>query len=111
MNKSVHSIVSFILIILIILLALHYSLIITFTPNIRDALSFSTMVLTIFSATSTICSKSTTFNKFINYLILICLFVGMLLYILQNKINYFIYATVLSTLIVSLMDMFYKDSK
>ena len=47
-------------------------------------------------------------NKFINYMILLGTFVGMTLYIIQGTLNYVIYATILLTLISSLMDMFCK---
>lgn len=108
MNKIVHKVVSLFLVILITLLVLHYTNIVTFTDNIRDLLSFATLMLIIFSSTAVICSNGTSFNKFINYLIIIGTFAGIGLYIIQGKFNYIIYAVLLFALVSSLMDMFYK---
>lgn len=108
MNKIVHKVISLILVILITLLVLHYTSIVTFSDNLRDLLSFSTLLLIIFSSTSTICSNGTSFNKFINYLIIIGTFLGIGLYIIQGKLNYIIYVVILFTAVSSLMDMFYK---
>ena len=108
MVKIAHRIISLILLILITLLVLHYTNTVSFSTIIIDSISFSTLSLIIFSATSTICSKCSNFNKFINYLIIIGTFSGMLLYIIQDKFNYIIYATLFCTVISSLMDMFYK---
>lgn len=108
MNKIIHKVASLCLVLLITLLVLHYSTIVTFSNNIRDLLCFITLALIIFSATSGVCIDNNNLNKFINYMILLGTFVGMTLYIIQGTLNYVIYATILLTLISSLMDMFCK---
>jgi hypothetical protein len=108
MNKIVHKVISLLLVILLTLLILDYFKIITFTTIIRDSLYFTTLVLIIFSATSTICSTTTAINKFINYIIIIGLFAGLLLYIVQGSLNVLIYSSLLFTTVSALMDMLYK---
>lgn len=108
MEKVSHKIVSLILVVIITLLLLHYTSIISFSRDILDSLCFTTLSLIIFSATTILCSKSSKLYKFINAIILISIFSGVLLYIIQNKLNYAIYISLLLTLISALMDMFYK---
>lgn len=110
MNKMVHKIISLILVVLITLLVLDYFKVINFTSIIRDSLYFTTLVLIIFSATSTICSNTTALNKFINYIIIIGLFSGLLLYIVQGTLNVVIYSSLLFTTVSALMDMLYKKA-
>lgn len=108
MVKVFHKIISLILLILITLLVLHYTNTVSFSGMLIDSISFSTLALIIFSSTSTICSSCTNFNKFMNYIIILGTFSGMLLYIIQGRFNYIIYGTLLCTVISALMDMLYK---
>ena len=108
MNKYVQKIISLILIILITLLTLNYFHIIYFDQMISDVLYFSTIGLMILSSTSIICSKSTNLSKFINYMILLSMFAGLIMYVLTGNLNIIIYCSILLTLISALSDMLYK---
>lgn len=110
LNTIVKKAISLILIILITLLVLDYFTFITFTKVIRECLYFSTTILIVFSSTIVVASSAKGLNKFINYLIIICLFVGLILFILQGKLNVIVYSAILLTIIYSLMDMLYKKS-
>ena len=110
MNKIFHKIISLILVILITLLVLDYFSIINFTNVIRDSLYFTTLVLIIFSATQTICLSTAPLSKFLSYIILIGLFSGLLLYIIEGSLNILIYCSLLFTAISCLMDMLYKKA-
>lgn len=110
MNKMVHKVISLILVILITLLVLDHFKTITFTNVLRDSLYFTTLVLIVFSSTSTICSNTTALNKFINYIIIIGIFSGLLLYIFQGTLNVVVYSALLFTTVSALMDMLYKKA-
>lgn len=108
MNKFVQKIVSLILLFLISLLVLDYLEIIEFNNVLHTSLSFITIVLIVFSSTSVICTSRSGLNKFINYLILAAITVGVVLKIIYGKLNMIIYAALLLTVIYALMDMLYK---
>lgn len=110
MNKMFHKIISLVLVVLITLLVLDYFKIVNFTSILRNSLYFTTLVLIIISATSTICSETTAINKLINYIIIIGLFSGLLLYIVQGTLNVVIYSSLLFTTVSALMDMLYKKA-
>ncbi|NLK94396.1 MAG: hypothetical protein GX275_04280 [Clostridiales bacterium] len=110
MNNFIHKIISLILIILITLLVLDYFTFITFSKVLKDCLYFSTTILIVFSSTSVVASNTKGLNKFINYLIIICIFIGLLLFILKGELNVVVYSAILLTVVYSLMDMLYKKS-
>ena len=108
MNKLIQKIVSLTLLFLISLLVLDYFKIIEFNNVLGSSLSFITIVLIVFSSTSVICTSKSGLNKFINYLILTAITVGIVLRIIYEKLNMVIYAALLLTVIYALMDMLYK---
>lgn len=108
MNKMIQKFVSLSLLLLITLLVLNYLKIIEFNTILRDSLSFITIVLILFSSTSVICTSRSGLNKFINYLILAAITVGVVVKIIYGKLNMIIYAALLLTAIYALMDMLYK---
>lgn len=108
MNKLIQKIVSLALLFLISLLVLDYFKIIEFNNVLGSSLSFITIVLIVFSSTSVICTSKSGLNKFINYLILTSITVGIVLRIIYGKLNMVIYAALLLTVVYALMDMLYK---
>lgn len=108
MNKTIQKIVSLALLFLISLLVLDYLKIIEFNNVLGNSLSFITIILIVFSSTSVICTSKSGLNKFINYLILTAITVGIVLRIIYEKLNMVIYAALLLTVIYALMDMLYK---
>ena len=108
MNKMIQKIVSLALLFLISLLVLDYFKIIEFNNVLGSSLSFITIVLIVFSSTSVICTSKSGLNKFINYLILTSITVGIVLRIIYGKLNMVIYAALLLTVVYALMDMLYK---
>lgn len=108
MNKIVHKIISLFLVISIMLITLYYTNIITFSDIVYKCMCFITIVFMIISSTSEVCSSSTAFNKFLNYLIIVGTLAGVIWFIVYGSFNYIIYITLLCTLISSLMDLFYK---
>lgn len=110
MNKIIHKFISLILIVLIILLVLDFFSLVTFSSLIRDSLYFATLVLVLLSSTSVICSKTNNLKKFINYIIIIGLSLGIFLYIIEGDFNTLIYFSILLTLIYSISDMLYKTN-
>lgn len=107
MNKYVQKVVSLFLILLITLLTLDYFKIIYFTQIVKDSISFVTLAFIIFSSTAAVCSSNSGFSKFLNYLILISVFVGLLIFIITGQLNIIIYAGLGFTIISSLLDMIY----
>ena len=107
MNKIVSKIVSLCLLVLITLLVLDFIKIITFTKIIKESLSLVTLILIVFSSTTVICTNKSGINKFINALILTSITVGLILYIINDKLNKLIYISLLFTVIYALMDMLY----
>lgn len=107
MNKYVQKVVSLFLILLITLLVLDYFNIIYFAQIVKDSISFATLALIIFSSTAAICSNDSGFSKFLNYLILLCIFVGLLIFIITGKLNVIIFAGLGFTIMSSLLDMIY----
>lgn len=110
MNKIVHKIISLFLVISIMLITLYYTDIITFSSVVYKCICFGTIVFMIIASTAEICSNTTAFNKFINYLIIVGTLAGILWYIVYGSFNYIIYITLLCTLVSSLMDLFYKKN-
>ena len=110
MNKYFQNFISLILVILITLLILDYFHIIFFSKLIHDGMCFVTLALIIFSSTATICAKVSNFNKILNYLILISIFIGLLLFIVTGELNLIFYAGLAFTLFSSLLDMVYKQA-
>ena len=108
MNKMIQKIVSLALLFLISLLVLDYFKIIEFNNVLWSSLAFITIVLIVFSSTSVICTSKSGLNKFINYLILTAITVGIVLRIIYGKLNMVIYAALLLTVVYALMDMLYK---
>ena len=108
MNKMIQKIVSLALLFLISLLVLDYFKIIEFNNVLWSSLAFITIVLILFSSTSVICTSKSGLNKFINYLILTAITVGIVLRIIYGKLNMVIYAALLLTVVYALMDMLYK---
>ena len=108
MNKMIQKIVSLALLFLISLLVLDYFKIIEFNNVLGSSLSFITIVLIVFSSTSVICTSKSGLNKFINYLILTSITVGIVLRIIYGKLNMVIYVALLLTVVYALMDMLYK---
>ena len=108
MNKLIQKIVSLALLFLISLLVLDYFKIIEFNNVLGSSLSFITIVLIVFSSTSVICTSKSGLNKFINYLILTSITVGIVFRIIYGKLNMVIYAALLLTVVYALMDMLYK---
>lgn len=108
MNKMILKTVSLSLLILITLLVLDYFKVITFTNMIQKALSTITVILTVFSSTCVICTSKSGFNKFLNYIILLSITAGLLMYIITNSLNTILYVALLLTVIYALMDMLYK---
>ena len=87
MNKLIQKIVSLALLFLISLLVLDYFKIIEFNNVLGSSLSFITIVLIVFSSTSVICTSKSGLNKFINYLILTSITVGIVFRIIYGKLN------------------------
>ena len=110
MNKLVQTTVSLFEIILITLLSLNYLKIIVFNKMLGDCLSLSTLILIIFSSTSTICTSKSNLNKFINYMILISISIGLLFTIISKELNIIVYVSLLLTIIYALMDMIFKKA-
>ncbi|MBS5926200.1 MAG: hypothetical protein KIC66_03815 [Clostridium sp.] len=108
MNKLIQKIVSLALLFLISLLVLDYFKIIEFNNVLGSSLSFITIVLIVFSSTSVICTSKSGLNKFINYLILTSITVGIVFRIIYGKLNMVIYVALLLTVVYALMDMLYK---
>lgn len=108
MNKMILKTVSLALVILIILLVLDYFKIITFTKIIKDILYLFTLILTVFSSTAVICTSKSGFNKFLNYVILASMTLGLVLYIINGELNNILYVALLFTTIYALMDMLFK---
>ena len=108
MNKKIKKIISLALLFLISLLVLDYFKIIEFNNVLGSSLAFITIVLIVFSSTSVICTSKSGLNKFINYLILTAITVGIVLRITYGKLNMVIYAALLLTVVYALMDMLYK---
>lgn len=108
MNKMILKTVSLALVILIILLVLDYFKIITFTKVIKDVLSLFTLILTVFSSTAVICTSKSGLNKFLNYVILASMTLGLVLYIIKGELNNILYVALLFTTIYALMDMLFK---
>ena len=108
MNKLIQKIVSLALLFLISLLVLDYFKIREFNNVLGSSLAFITIVLIVFSSTSVICTSKSGLNKFINYLILTAITVGIVLRIIYGKLNMVIYAALLLTVVYALMDMLYK---
>lgn len=108
MNKLIQKIVSLTLLFLISLLVLDYFKIIEFNNVLGSSLSFITIVLIVFSSTSVICTSKSGLNKFINYLILTSITVGIVFRIIYGKLNMVIYVALLLTVVYALMDMLYK---
>lgn len=108
MNKMVQKFVSLILLVLITLLVLDYFKVIVFSQVIRNCLSFSTIILMVFSSTSVICTSRSGLNKFINYLILLAITTGTIISIIYEKLNMVTYGALLLTIVYALMDMLYK---
>lgn len=108
MNKMILKTVSLALVILIILLVLDYFKIITFTKVIKDVLYLFTLILTVFSSTAVICTSKSGFNKFLNYVILASMTLGLVLYIIKGELNNILYVALLFTTIYALMDMLFK---
>lgn len=108
MNKLIQKIVSLALLFLISLLVLDYFKIIEFNNVLGSSLSFITIVLIVFSSTYVICTSKSGLNKFINYLILTSITVGIVFRIIYGKLNMVIYVALLLTVVYALMDMLYK---
>lgn len=108
MNKLIQKIVSLALLFLISILVLDYFKIIEFNNVLGSSLSFITIVLIVFSSTSVICTSKSGLNKFINYLILTSITVGIVFRIIYGKLNMVIYVALLLTVVYALMDMLYK---
>lgn len=108
MNKLIQKIVSLTLLFLISLLVLDYFKIIEFNNVLGSSLSFITIVLIVFSSTSVICTSKSGLNKFINYLILTSITVGIVFRVIYGKLNMVIYVALLLTVVYALMDMLYK---
>lgn len=108
MNNYVQKIVSLILVVLITLLVLSECKIIVFSLVIKDVLSFITIVLMIFSSTSVICCSKSALNKFINYLILLTVIVGITVVIINKELNVVVYVSLLLSVVYALIDMLYN---
>lgn len=108
MNKYIQKFVSLVLIIAISLLVLNELKIIVFTTQIKEILSFVTIVLMVFSSTTVICSNNSGIHKFINYLILLSVITGVIFMIIQKKLNVIIYASLILSVIYALLDMIYS---
>ena len=110
MNRMIEKCVSLVLVVLITLLVLDYFKIIVFSKMIGECLSFITVVLIVFSSTSAICTSKSGLNKFINYIILLTITVGLVITIVYDKLNIIVYLALLFTVVYALMDMLFNKS-
>ncbi|MGL4108946.1 hypothetical protein [Clostridium sp. LP20] len=110
MNRMIEKCVSLVLVILITLLVLDYFKIIVFSKVIGECLSFITVVFIVFSSTAAICTSKSGLYKFINYIILLTITVGLIITIIYDKLNVIVYVSLLFTLIYGLMDMLFNKS-
>ena len=108
MNNFTQKSVSLAQLILISILVLDYFQITKLNNNLYNSLAFITTVLIIFSSTALICTSKSGLNKFMNYLILLTITIGILLKIIYGKLNVVIYVSLLLTIVYALMDMLYK---
>ncbi|MDD6795862.1 MAG: hypothetical protein PUE01_10720 [Clostridiaceae bacterium] len=109
MNKTISRVVSLLLVVLITLLVLDYFKIITFSEVIRKCIGLVTLILTIFSSTTTICISKSGFNKFLNYVIIVSMTAGLLIFTYTGKYNNTLYVALLCTVVYALMDMVIKE--
>ena len=110
MNSFVQKTVALVEILLITLLSLNYLNIIVFNQMLGDCLSLSALILIIFSSTAVICTSKSGFNKFINYMILLCISAGLILTIVFDELNIIVYVSLLLTTVYALMDMIFRKA-
>lgn len=105
MNKTISQIVSLLLVVLITLLVLDFFKIIKFSDVIRRCIGLVSLILTIFSSTITICTSKSGFYKFLNYVIIVSMTAGLLIYVYTGKLNNTLYVALLATIVYALMNM------
>lgn len=110
MNKYIQNILSLLLIVLISILTLNYWGIVQVESLIYDSLSFGTISLIIIYATAAICQKSSNLNKFLGYLILVLIFLGLIIFIISGNLNKILFAGIGFTALDALINMFYKNA-
>ncbi|MGL5648669.1 MAG: hypothetical protein ACRDDY_12560 [Clostridium sp.] len=110
MNKIIQKTLSLVLLILLTLLIFDYFKVIEFDKILKNSFAFIIVTFSIISSMTVILSSSPGYMKFINYVIIISLFLGGILIISNNKFNIFVAIFLLFTISYSLIDMLYKNN-
>ena len=108
MIKNISKICSFLLLFLFAALGLNQFKIISYSNQLEYIFYYITVLLIMFSSVTTLLTNKSGFFKFVSVVIMGCLATGGVFAIIHPGFNIFLYVTVISASIYSLVDMFYK---
>lgn len=108
MAKNISKFCSFSLLFLFAALALNQFKIISYSNQLEYIFYFFSLLLIMFSSSNTLLTNKSGFYKLVSVIIMGCLAIGGTLAIIHPGFNIFLYVSIISTSIYSLIDMFYK---